>query len=79
MDNRRTIGPRLCAGRAQFSIHVGHHVDGPVEHLYVSDEEQQRLLRSSTHFNPVDLVCAVRDAEGVGRVVVRRPDVEDEQ
>ena len=29
-----------------------------------ANEEQQRLLRSSTHFNPVDLVCAVRDAEG---------------
>jgi hypothetical protein len=29
-----------------------------------ASEEQQQLLRSSTHFNPVDLVCAVRDAEG---------------
>jgi hypothetical protein len=29
-----------------------------------SDDAQQRLLRSSTHFNPVDLVCAVRDADG---------------
>jgi hypothetical protein len=28
------------------------------------DKEQQRILRSSTHFNPVDLVCAVKDARG---------------
>ena len=28
------------------------------------DAGQLELLRSSTHFNPVDLVCAVRDAEG---------------
>jgi hypothetical protein len=28
------------------------------------DEQQQEILRSSTHFNPVDLVCALRDHEG---------------
>jgi hypothetical protein len=28
------------------------------------DPEQQRIFASSTHFNPVDLVCAVRDREG---------------
>jgi len=28
------------------------------------DGEQQRIFRSSTHFNPVDLVCGVRDADG---------------
>jgi hypothetical protein len=28
------------------------------------DEQQQQRLRSSTHFNPVDLVCALRDAQG---------------
>ncbi len=28
------------------------------------DDEQQRILGKSTHFNPVDLVCAVRDAAG---------------
>jgi hypothetical protein len=28
------------------------------------DEEQRRIFASSTHFNPVDLVCAVRDAAG---------------
>jgi len=28
------------------------------------DEEQQRIWRSSTHFNPVDLVCGLRDANG---------------
>jgi len=28
------------------------------------DAEQQALLRGSTHFNPVDLVCALRDADG---------------
>ena len=26
-----------------------------------SSEEQQQILTSSTHFNPVDLVCALRD------------------
>jgi hypothetical protein len=29
-----------------------------------TDPEQRRLLGSSTHFNPVDLVCAVRGADG---------------
>ncbi|MDQ1349050.1 MAG: hypothetical protein QG573_2428, partial [Acidobacteriota bacterium] len=29
-----------------------------------TDADRQRLLRGSTHFNPVDLVCAVRDAAG---------------
>jgi len=28
------------------------------------DVQQQAILRASTHFNPVDLVCAVRDVEG---------------
>jgi hypothetical protein len=28
------------------------------------DEEQQRLLSGATHFNPVDLVCALRDSAG---------------
>ena len=27
-------------------------------------EEQQRILAAATHFNPVDLVCALRDADG---------------
>ena len=29
-----------------------------------TDAEQQSLLRSATHFNPVDLVCGVRDPAG---------------
>ena len=29
-----------------------------------NSKEQQSILRSSTHFNPVDLVCAVRDWQG---------------
>lgn len=29
-----------------------------------ADENQQAIWRSSTHFNPVDLVCALRDAKG---------------
>jgi len=29
------------------------------------DEQQQRIFAASTHFNPVDLVCALRDARGV--------------
>jgi len=28
------------------------------------DADQQTILRASTHFNPVDLVCAIRDAKG---------------
>lgn len=28
------------------------------------DSAQQQILRQATHFNPVDLVCAVRDVEG---------------
>lgn len=27
-------------------------------------EEQQSILQSSTHFNPVDIVCGVRDWQG---------------
>jgi hypothetical protein len=29
-----------------------------------SDPEQRALLASATHFNPVDLVCALRDRRG---------------
>lgn len=29
-----------------------------------ADPVQQRLFRSATHFNPVDLVCGLRDAQG---------------
>lgn len=29
-----------------------------------ANEEAQAMFRQGTHFNPVDLVCAVRDAEG---------------
>jgi hypothetical protein len=29
-----------------------------------SDPEQQKLWSSSTHFNPVDIVCTLRDSEG---------------
>lgn len=28
------------------------------------DEKQQQILKSATHFNPVDLVCAVKDFHG---------------
>jgi len=28
------------------------------------DEQQQAILRRSTHFNPVDIVCALRDPDG---------------
>jgi hypothetical protein len=45
--------------------------DGSVERQIVeaaqvdpSDAAQRRILEASTHFNPVDLVCAVRDREG---------------
>lgn len=29
-----------------------------------TDDEQQRIVKSSTHFNPVDLVCSVKDFHG---------------
>ena len=30
----------------------------------INDEQQKKILESSTHFNPVDLVCAVRNYKG---------------
>ena len=30
----------------------------------LDDSDQRRIFESSTHFNPVDLVCAVRDRDG---------------
>jgi hypothetical protein len=30
----------------------------------VSDREQKQILQSSTHFNPVDIVCGVKDYKG---------------
>ena len=30
----------------------------------ISNEEQQKILESSTHFNPVDLVCSIRNYKG---------------
>ena len=30
----------------------------------VNDEEQKKILEASTHFNPVDLVCGVRNYQG---------------
>ena len=35
-------------------------LNGPVS----ADDEQQSIFRASTHFNPVDLVCGLRTAEG---------------
>lgn len=32
--------------------------------INLQDSGQQQLLKSSTHFNPVDMVCAVRDFRG---------------
>jgi hypothetical protein len=29
-----------------------------------TDEMQKRIFRASTHFNPVDLVCCIRDYKG---------------
>ncbi len=31
---------------------------------FAADEEQQSLLRESTHFNPVDIVCSIKDHRG---------------
>jgi hypothetical protein len=30
----------------------------------LGDAEQRRIFSSSTHFNPVDLICALRDPRG---------------
>lgn len=40
------------------------------------DEAQQHVWRSSTHFNPVDLVCAVRDPSGEPQALARFVDTE---
>jgi hypothetical protein len=47
------------------------HADGGVSlqiveksQINTADEEQRRILESSTHFNPADLVCGVRDYNG---------------
>jgi hypothetical protein len=32
--------------------------------INLNDETQNKLFRSSTHFNPVDIVCALRDHKG---------------
>jgi len=44
-------------GRASLQIVESSQVDMRVQ-------EQQRIWKSSTHFNPVDLVCGVRGVEG---------------
>ena len=47
------------------------HADGGVSlqiveksQVNLSDEAQRRIFESSTHFNPVDLICGVRDYRG---------------
>jgi len=47
---------RGADGRSSLQIVESSQVDP-------ADEKQQVVLRSSTHFNPVHLVCAVRDRE----------------
>lgn len=32
--------------------------------IQLQDESQRRILESSTHFNPVDLICSLRDRRG---------------
>jgi hypothetical protein len=48
---------RGADGRVSKQIVEGGQVDP-------RDARQQEILRASTHFNPVDLVCAVRDHRG---------------
>jgi hypothetical protein len=53
-------GPFWAAGKeGQASLQI-------VETSQVDpkDEKQQQILKSTTHFNPVDLVCAVKDLHG---------------
>jgi hypothetical protein len=45
-------------GRATPQIVESSQVD-------LANEEQRRIFSASTHFNPVDLVCAVRDRDGL--------------
>ena len=35
-----------------------------VSQIDMDDDNQKKVLNSSTHFNPVDIVCAVKDFEG---------------
>lgn len=55
-------------GGGPFWVRAGDGSVGPqiVEGAQIdpADEEQQRILRRSTHFNPVDIVCALRDPDG---------------
>jgi hypothetical protein len=55
-------------GGAPFWVMDGNGVVSPqlVEASQVNrdDEEQRAILQAATHFNPVDLVCAVRDQNG---------------
>jgi hypothetical protein len=58
---------RAADGRVSLQIVETGQVDP-------DDAEQQRRLRSSTHFNPVDLVCALRDARGRSHELARYVD-----
>ncbi len=54
-------------GGGPFWVHTGREeiTRQIVETSQVAnDPEQQEVLAAATHFNPVDLVCAVRDAHG---------------
>jgi hypothetical protein len=47
--------------------HSGHNTLQIVEasQVNMNDSRQQAILKQSTHFNPVDLVCAVKDHHGI--------------
>ena len=50
-------GPKWCGKTTtaeQFAASV----------LYMDDPEKKEMFEKGTHFNPVDLVCAVRDYKG---------------
>ncbi|MEO8218681.1 MAG: DUF4301 family protein [Acidobacteriota bacterium] len=42
----------------------------------MSDDGQAQIWKAATHFNPVDLVCGLRDAEGSGHVLSRFVDTD---
>ena len=50
-------GPKWCGKTTtaeQFAASI----------LYMDDPEKKEMFEKGTHFNPVDLVCAVRDYKG---------------
>ena len=50
-------GPKWC-GKTTTAEQLAASI------LYMDDPEKKEMFEKGTHFNPVDLVCAVRDYKG---------------